>query len=100
MPAGPHEEFVAGVHRCIARFTEAEGVPQAFVQVELADGSRFTLHSISPDPGFGFVTIRPHPEDRLESPGELIVPVGSIRRIELDRAEAQRARLGFSLPEA
>ncbi len=31
-------------------------------------------------------------------PGEVIVAVGSIKRIELDRAEEQRARLGFSLP--
>jgi hypothetical protein len=72
---------------------------EAAVHLELTDGARFALHSLSAEPGFGFVTIRPHPEDREDAPGELVVPVGSIRRIELDRAVEERARLGFSLPD-
>lgn len=96
--AGPQDEFVQRLHASIRRFAADEGVEEASVHVELADGARFALHSITPEPGFGFVTIRPHPQDQADAPGELIVPVGSIRRIELDRAVAERGRLGFSLP--
>ena len=95
----PQDELVARIHRQIERFAADSGVGRAFVQVELADGARFTVHSLSAEPGFGFLTIRPHPEDRPDAPGEVIVPVGVIKRIELDRAEEQRAALGFSLPE-
>ena len=98
LAAGPQEEFVARVHRQIERFAAEAGIQQAFVEVELLDGARFTVASISAEPGFGFLTIKPHASADEDAPGELIVPVGSIRRIELDRAEEQRARLGFSLP--
>jgi len=43
------------------------------------------------------VTIRPHVGE--DAPVEVIVPVGSIKRIELNRGAEQRARLGFSVPE-
>ena len=69
------------------------------MSVELVDGARFTLHTISPEPGYGFVTLRPHPDDKPDAPGELVVPVGSIRRIELDSAAEERTRLGFVVPE-
>ena len=99
MAAGPLEEWVARVHRRIEAYAQDAGVEKAFVEIELADGSRYSLDSISPEPGFGFVTLRPHrrPDDE-DVPEELIVPVGVIRRIELDRAEEQRERFGFSLP--
>jgi hypothetical protein len=96
--AGPQDEFVQRLHASIRRFAADEGVDEAAVHVELEGGARFALHSITPEPGFGFVTIRPHPQDQADAPGELIVPVGSIRRIELDRAVEERGRLGFSLP--
>jgi hypothetical protein len=98
----PQDELVARIHRQIERFAADAGVERASVLVELADGSRFPLDSISAEPGFGFFTLRPHPnpEDEYEEqPAELIVPVGSIRRIELDRVDEERARFGFSLPE-
>jgi len=98
--AGSNEELVERVHRQIERFAADAGVKRAFVEVELVDGSRFALDSLSPEPGFGFVTIVPHLEVDQELPEQLIVPVGSIRRIELTRAEEQRSRLGFSLPAA
>ena len=99
MPAGPVEEFVAKLHRHIARFASEHSVEQACVEVELHDGSRYMLDSIAPEPGFGFVTIKPHNrEDDDEIPDELIVPVGTLRRIELSRAEDQRAKFGFTLP--
>ena len=95
--AGPHDDFVERIHRGIARFAERQGIAQAVVVVELVGGSRFTVDSISPDPGFGFVTISPHPEE--DAPGELILPIGAIGRIELHVAEEEEPRLGFSLPD-
>ena len=58
---------------------------QAFVEVELADGARFAVESLEPEPGYGFITIRPHPGEGV--PGEVIVAVGTI---EADRAEQGR----------
>lgn len=96
MPAGPLEELVDRLHRQIERFAQESGVEQAYVVVELVDGRRFALDAVSAEPGFGFVTFRPHPEQDDDLPGEVIVPVGAIRQIELDRAAEERARLGFS----
>ena len=44
------------------------------------------------------MTISPHPEE--DAPGELILPIGGIARIELHVAEDEESRLGFSLPDA
>jgi hypothetical protein len=98
MAAGPQEELVERIQRQIERFAEEAGVERAFVEVELADGARFALDAISAEPGFGFVTLVPHPDLDEDLPERLIVPVGLIRRIELARAEEQRAQLGFSQP--
>ena len=96
--AAPIDEFVARLHRHIERFAAEQSVERAFVEVELVDGARYVLDSIAPEPGFGFVTIRPHRGDDEDVPDELIVPVGTIRRIELARAEETRSAFGFSLP--
>jgi len=98
--SGPYEDFVNRIHRQIERFAEQAGVEQAFVEVELADGSRFALESLSPEPGYGLVTIRPHPRsvETEDLPEAVIVPFGFIRRIDLRRAEEQRASFGFSVP--
>jgi hypothetical protein len=98
MAAGPQDELVDRIHRHIERFARESGLAHAFVEVELADGSRLTLDAILPEPGFGFVTLVPHPEVDEELPEQVMVPVGSIRRIELARAEERRERFGFSLP--
>ena len=57
-----------------------------------------TLDSLSAEPGFGFVTLHPHPDQDEDLPERVVVPVGSIRRIELDRAMEERRRPGFSAP--
>jgi hypothetical protein len=98
MAAGPQHELVERIHRQIARFAMDAEVERAFVVVELVDGSRFPLDSISAEPGFGFVTLTPHPDAEDELPEQLIVPVGMLRRVELARAEELHAGLGFSLP--
>ena len=99
IPNAPSDAFVARLHRQIERFAAEAGIARAFVEVEVADGGRYALDSISPEPGFGFVTLRPHPDpDDEDVPEQLIVPVAAIRRIELARAEEQREPFGFSLP--
>jgi hypothetical protein len=97
--AGPHEEFVARVHAQIRRFALERGLEQAVVEIELRDGARFDLDAILAEPGYGFVTIRPHPGEE-DVPPELIIPVGMIERIELHAAHDKPSRLGFSLPSA
>ena len=95
---GPHEAFVEKLLRTIARFAEATGVHTPVVDVELADTSRFVLERIEPEPGFGMVTLYVK-EPRDDAPDALIVPIGSLRRIELRKAQEERiARFGFSIP--
>ena len=96
---GPLDAFVERLLRRIETFARDAGVERAVVEVELQDGSRFVVDSIDAEPGYGFLTLRPHVGDDRETPAELIVPVGSIKRIELDRAEEERERFGFPLPE-
>jgi hypothetical protein len=67
--------------------------------VQLADSARFVLEKIDPKPGSGMVTLHVRADDDDETPDALIVPLGSIRRIELRRAPEERlARIGFSIP--
>lgn len=93
--AGPLDDLVARIHRRIETFAREHGLEQAAVEVELADGSVHRLQAISAEPGYGYVSLRPHPEDG--EPLELIVAVGAIRSITLGRPEPQQ-RFGFSLP--
>jgi hypothetical protein len=94
--AGPLDELVARIHSRIEQFATEAGIERATVEVELADGVRYSIESLSAEPGYGFVTLRPHAEDG--GPDEVIVPVGSIKRLELSKASEERGRLGFSLP--
>jgi hypothetical protein len=91
--AGPLDQLLEKINRQVEAFAAAHG--SAAVEVELADGSALLVESLSPEPGFGFLTARPHGEE----PEELILPVGMLRRITIGRAE-ERSRLGFSLPPA
>ena len=91
------EDFVHRVHKQIEEYTASHSAEQTEVEVELADGERLTLRSLSPEPGYGFVTLSVHPSDDAD-PTQLIVPVGAIRRIALGPADAERASFGFSLP--
>jgi hypothetical protein len=94
--AGPLDDFVNRIHRRIEQFTKDKGVEQAYVEVELADGARYSVGSLTAEPGYGFVTICPHAAEDI--PAEVIVPVGSIKRIELSVAAEERTQLGFSVP--
>jgi len=94
--AGPLDDLVERIHRRIEQFAEEAKVGRPVVEVELADGARYSVESLTAEPGYGFVTLRPHADDG--APDEVIVPIGSIKRLELSRAAEERGRLGFSLP--
>jgi hypothetical protein len=90
------DDFVNRIHKQIELYTSSHAAERTEVEVELADGSRLTLQSLSAEPGYGFVTLAVHPGDE-RGPERVIVPVGAIRRIDLGPAEAERARFGFAL---
>ncbi len=98
-PELPHEAFVERLHQAIASFAEASGVKKPVVEVELADKSRFLLERIEPEPGFGMVTLYVT-DARDDAPDALIVPLGSVRRIELRTAPEKEESIGFSVPPA
>ncbi len=95
--AGPHEDFVARLHRQIQRFAERHHVTEPVVTIALHGGQHVHVRSLSPDPGYGFITICPHAEEDV--PGELVVPIGTIARIEFRAAEEEEPRFGFSIPD-
>ena len=86
------DDFVARVLQQIERYTETHTAEQSHVEVELGDGERLALHSLSSEPGYGFLTLT------LPEGEQLMVPVGSIRRITLGPADENR-RPGFALPK-
>jgi hypothetical protein len=91
--APPVDELLERLHRRIKEFGE-----EAVVEIELHDGARYTLESLVAEPGYGFVTLRPHPGPG-ETRSEVIVPLGSIVRITL-RPPEEKPGFGFSLPAA
>jgi hypothetical protein len=93
----PHEAFVERLHKTIASFAESTGVEKPVVEVELADRSRFVLERIEPEPGFGMVTIYVT-DSHDDAPDALIIPIGSLRRIELRTAPERAESIGFSVP--
>jgi hypothetical protein len=84
--------FVERVHRQIESYTATHAAELSHVEVELADGERFALESLSSEPGYGFLTLAVHAGEQL------IVPVGSIRRITLGPADDAK-KPGFALPQ-
>jgi len=97
VPGSPSaHDFVARVHQQIARFGETHGLDQARVEVALREGTFYVLDTLSPEPGYGFVTLRPHPEDEGERE-ELIVPLAAVTHIRISPAEHE-PQFGFALP--
>jgi hypothetical protein len=91
------DDFVRRVHQQVERFAEAQGLAQAMVEVELRDGAHYVLDAIAPEPGYGFVTLRPHGTDS-EEPQELIVPLATVTQIRISPAEDE-PQFGFALPD-
>jgi hypothetical protein len=96
--AGPLDQFVDRLHRRIAEYGQRQSLDEVAVALELADGAVFTVRSVSAEPGFGFITLCPHPEEGAVEHEDVIVPIGSVRRITLGRPEPERARCGFAAP--
>ena len=84
------DDLVTRIHRQIEAYTTTHSAERSHVEIELADGERLTLRSLSAEPGFGFLTLS------VEE-GQIIVPVGAIRRITLGPADEDR-KPGFALP--
>jgi len=86
----------------LAAFAEEHGVESPVVELELVDGARFVLSKIEPEPGYGMVTVSVRADDGDDdAPDALIIPLGSIRRLEVRKApEARVASFGFNLPAA
>jgi hypothetical protein len=86
------DAFVEHVHRQIERYTATHAAERSHVEVELAGGERLVLQKLESEPGFGFVTLTTHDGEQL------IVPVGSVRKITLGPADEDR-KPGFALPQ-
>jgi hypothetical protein len=88
------DALVERVLRQIERFAKELG-GEVQVEIELRDGSVIPLESILADPGYGFITLRPHGRRKEE----VVVPVGAIARLQLGPPE-QHPPFGFSKPAA
>jgi hypothetical protein len=86
------DSFIARIHRLIEQHTATHDAAQEYVEVELAGGERLSVTSLSSEPGFGFITLSVDAD-------QVIVPVGSIRRITLGPADEEQ-KPGFALPES
>ena len=91
--AGPLDEFVGRLTRMISGFANENELEQAEVRIELVDGSRYSIETTSPEPGFGFFSFTPH-RDEGEEPRRLVVPIGAVRSIELSAPDPERS-FGF-----
>jgi hypothetical protein len=94
--SGPLDDLIGRIQRRVERFAEQHGLERAAVEVELADGSLLQLESLSAEPGYGFLTLVPHPEEQGDAPYELVVPVGAIRQVAIRVPEPERGRFGFA----
>ena len=62
------DDFVGRLHRQIEQFTSTHSAERSHVEVELWDGERLALQSVSSEPGFGFLTLTVH-EGEPNKPG-------------------------------
>ena len=91
--AGPLDELVKRILRRVDTFKSEHSLDDVEVSIELMDGSLHRLQTLSPEPGFGFVSFRAHEGD----PEEVIVPLGAVREIRIGLPGPEQA-LGFSGP--
>jgi len=92
-PGPSIEDFVGRILTQIERFAKETQGGEAQVEIELKNGSILPLESIVPEPGYGFVTLRPHGA----SPSEVVIPVDAIASISLG-PPVQHPPFGFSQP--
>jgi hypothetical protein len=87
------EGFIERLHAQIDRFAKSLPGGEAQVEIELRDGSVLPLESILPEPGYGFVTLRPHSAQAEE----VVIPIAAIARLQLGPPE-QHPPFGFAGP--
>jgi hypothetical protein len=90
--AGPLDELVQRILRRVEAFKSEHSLEDAEVTIELVDGSLYRLRTLSAEPGFGFISFRPHDEDE---PQEIIVPLGAVREIRIGPPGPEQA-VGFA----
>jgi hypothetical protein len=91
--AGPLDEFVSRLVRMATSFASEHELEAAEVRMELVDGSRYVVASMTAEPGFGFFSITPHRQDGQE-PRRVIVPIGAVRSIEISEPDTE-PQFGF-----
>lgn len=91
--AGPLDELVKRILRRVELFKEEHALQEVEVSIELLDGALHRLQTLSAEPGFGFVSFRPHEGD----PEEVIVPLGAVREIRIGPPNPGQAP-GFAGP--
>ena len=94
----------------IEEFAATHNLPEPLVRVTLADDEQFFLAALDPRPGDGFVTLYPHPQHAadlvagpqgaLTVPRSVVVPLSSIRKVELltHAPRGTRSNVGFLPP--
>jgi hypothetical protein len=95
--AGPLDEFIGRVTRMVDAFAREQGIEQAEVRIELADGSRHVLATMTPDPGFGFFSFVPHTPEGEEA-RRVVVQIGAVKTIEISSPDAEHP-FGFTTTE-
>jgi hypothetical protein len=95
--AGPLDEFVARLARMVGAFAQEHDLEQAEVRIELVDGSRHVLATATAEPGFGFFSFTPHPQDPRD-PRRVIIPIGAVKTIEISTPDPA-SQFGFAVSE-
>ena len=91
--AGPLDELVQRVLRRVEGFKAEHSLEEAEVSIELLDGSLYRLKTLSAEPGFGFISFRPHGDE--DEPQEIIAPLGAVREIRIGPPGPDQA-VGFA----
>jgi hypothetical protein len=92
--AGPLDDLVGRIRRMVDAFGKEHKLDKVEVRIELADGSQHVLERIEPEPGFGFLSLVPYRQEG-EEPRRLVVPIGTVRLIEMSTLDPARP-FGFS----
>ena len=93
--AGPLDELVKRILRRVDAFKAGARARRGRGPIELVDGSLHRLQTLSAEPGFGFVSFRPHGDEG--EPEEIIVPLGAVREIRIGAPGPEQA-VGFVGP--
>ena len=91
--AGPLDELVQRILRRVEGFKAEHSLDEAEVSIELLDGSLYRLKTLSAEPGFGFISFRPHGAE--DEPQEIIAPLGAVREIRIGPPGPEQA-VGFA----